>query len=239
MDNVAIAPSSLNPSNPPATAMKVEIYSDISCPWCYIGEKRFSTALASFDSEPVDVSFRPYQLDPAAPDIPRPLLASLRDKFGSHVQQMLDRVTAVARDEGIEMRWDEAVAVNTISAHRLLRLALLEHGPELQRALAERLFDAHFTRGGNVGDHELLATLAEAAGMNADRVRRYLASDEGLAETRAEIDRARTLGIRAVPTFVFDDQYLVEGGQPAAVFTDVLREVLKLQAANGEPAAHV
>ncbi len=217
--------------------MKVEIYSDISCPWCYIGEKRFSAALASFTDEKVDVSFRPYQLDPGASSTPRPLVAALGEKFGTNVQRMLDRVTGVARGEGIEMHWDQAVAVNTLTAHRLLRLALLEHGADVQRALADTLFDAHFTGGKNVGDPELLVSLATSVGMNADRVRRYLQSDEGLAETRTEIEHARALGINAVPTFVFDEQYVVEGGQPSAVFADVLREVAKLEEANGASEA--
>jgi len=222
--------------NPPAIAMKVEIYSDIACPWCYIGEKRFAAALAMFDGGGVDVSFRPYQLDPAAPPTARPLTDALREKFGANVQPMLDRVTGVARGEGIEMHWDRALAANTITAHRLLRLAHLENGPAVQRALAEKLFEAHFTNGGDVGDHALLTELAAAVGMNAERVRRYLDSTDGLAETRAEIAQAQALGIRAVPTFVFDDQYIVEGGQPSAVFADVLREVAKLSAPQPEPA---
>ena len=217
--------------------MKVEIYSDISCPWCYIGEKRFAAALSSFAGDAVDVSFRPYQLDPAAPATPRPLTDALREKFGGNVQAMLDRVTGAARGEGIEMHWDEAIAVNTITAHRLLRLALLEHGADVQRALAEKLFDAHFTRGGNVGDVALLATLAASVGMDATRVRSYLASDEGLAETRAEIEHAQALGIRAVPTFVFEEKYMVEGGQPSAVFTDVLRQVAELAATDDATVA--
>ena len=216
--------------------MKVEIYSDISCPWCYIGEKRFAAALASFAEEDVEVVFRPYQLDPGASTTPRPLTDALREKFGANVQQMLGRVTEAARGEGIETRWDDAIAVNTLAAHRLLRLALREYGPAVQRALAERLFDAHFTRGCNVGDPALLTELAVAAGMNRERVRGYLESDEGLVETRDEIDQARQLGIRAVPTFVFEDQYMVEGGQPSAVFADVLRQVSRLAATAGEGA---
>ena len=216
--------------------MKVEIYSDISCPWCYIGEKRFAAALASFEGSDIDVSFRPYQLDPAAPATARPLTAALREKFGANVQPMLDRVTGAARGEGIEMHWDRAQAANTITAHRLLRLALLENGPAVQRALAEKLFEAHFTNGADVGDHTLLTELAATVGMNADRVRGYLDSTEGLAETRAEIAQAQARGIRAVPTFIFDDQYVVEGGQPSAVFADVLREVAKLSSTQPEPA---
>ena len=149
---------------------------------------------------------------------------------------MLGRVTEAARGEGIETRWDDAIAVNTLTAHRLLRLALRDYGPAVQRALAERLFDAHFTRGGNVGDPALLTELAVGAGMDRERTRAYLDSNEGLTETRGEIDEARQLGIRAVPTFVFEGQYMVEGGQPSAVFSEVLREVSRLTATAGETA---
>ena len=217
--------------------MKVEIYSDIACPWCYIGEKRFSTALAGHSGDPVDVVFRPYQLDPSAPAAPRPLIEALRGKFGPNVQQMLGRVTDAAREEGIAMDWDRAVAANTLTAHRLLQLALRDYGPGVQRALAERLFDAHFTGGGDVGDVALLTELAVAAGMDRGRTRDYLASDDGLTETRAAIDQARALGIRAVPTFVFDEKYSVEGGQPSSVFAEVLREVTRLAAS--EPTSAV
>lgn len=210
--------------------MKVEIYSDISCPWCYIGEKRFAAALASFRDEEVEVVFRPYQLDPGAPMTPRPLVSALREKFGANVPQMLGRVTEAARGEGIEMRWDDAIAVNTLTAHRLLRLALREYGADVQRALTERLFDAHFTRGDNVADELLLTELAAAVGMDRERTRSYLESGEGLAETREEIGEAQQLGVRAVPTFVFEEQYLVEGGQPSEVFSNVLREVARLTA---------
>lgn len=206
--------------------MKVDIYSDVVCPWCYIGERRFARALAAFpDGEQVEVGFRPYQLDPDAPATPRPLIESLGRKFGSRVPEMLARVSEAARGEGIEMRWDDALAVNTLSAHRVLRLAEREHGPAVQRALAERLFDAHFSRGADISDAATLGELAAAAGMDADRVCAHLATDDGLREVVAEIEEAQRLGIRAVPTFVFDGKYLVEGGQPAPVFLQVLEEV--------------
>jgi predicted DsbA family dithiol-disulfide isomerase len=206
--------------------MQVEIYSDVVCPWCYIGERRFAQALSDFAGrDDVAVVFRPFQLDPSASATPSPLVESLRAKFGPNAGAMVERVTAVGAGEGIEFRFDDAVAVNTLSAHRLLRLAEQEYGAQVQRELAERLFDAHFTRGENVGDPALLTTLAAEVGMDRARVERYLASDEGLAETRDAIDRARELGISAVPSFVFDGQYLVEGGQPAETFAAVLEEV--------------
>ena len=214
--------------------MLVEIYSDVVCPWCYIGERRFAKALDSFTgADDVEVVFRPFQLDPDAASTPSPLLDSLRAKFGPNARAMTERVTAAGAGEGIQFRWEDAVAVNTLTAHRLLRLAEQEYGTGVQRALAERLFEAHFTLGANIADPALLTTLAVAVGMDRERVERYLASDEGLAETLDALRHARELGITAVPSFVFDGQYLVEGGQPAETFVAVLNEVAERAAPEG------
>jgi predicted DsbA family dithiol-disulfide isomerase len=112
--------------------------------------------------------------------------------------------------------------VNTLTAHRLLRLAEQEYGAEAQRELAEKLFEAHFEEGGDIGDPGELTALAVEVGLDPRRVAAYLASDEGLAETKAEIAAARDLGITAVPTFVIDEQYAVQGAQPPEIFLQVL-----------------
>ncbi len=205
--------------------MKVEIYSDVMCPWCYIGERRFARALAAFPRDDVQVVFRPYQLDPSAPARAVPIADYLERRFGPRAAGMLGAVGAAAAAEGITMDWDRALAANTRAAHRVLALAEREYGATVQRKLLERLFDAHFTRGGDVGDHAQLAELARAAGMDEERVRRHLAADEGEAELDDELARAAALGIRAVPTFVFDGQYAVSGAQPASTFLQVLEEV--------------
>lgn len=212
--------------------MKVEIYSDVACPWCYIGERRFARALAAFPrAREVEVVFRPYQLDPSAPASGVPLAAHLASRYGARATGMIANVTQVGAQEGIDFHFERALAVNTFAAHRVMSLAEREHGPAMQRALAERLFDAHFTRGLDVGDHETLATLAGEAGMDASRVRAHLASRDGVAELQAALGEARELGVQAVPTFVFEGQYVVEGGQPASVFLQVLEEVEKRTAA--------
>jgi predicted DsbA family dithiol-disulfide isomerase len=206
--------------------MKIEIYSDIACPWCFIGERRFARALAAYPrAGEVEVVYRSYQLDPDAPAAAVPHLEYMRGRYGASVSGMLQQVTDAARGEGIEMDWDGALAVNTLTAHRLLYLAEAEYGAPTQRALAEKLFDAHFSRGGDVSDHELLADLAESVGMDRARVHDYLASGEGLEETRYELDQARRLGIRSVPTFIFEGQYAVQGAQPASVFLRALEEI--------------
>lgn len=214
--------------------MLVEIYSDVVCPWCYIGERRFAKALGSFTgADDVEVVFRPFQLDPDALSAPAPLLDSLRSKFGPNARAMTERVSAAGAGEGIQFRWEDAVAVNTLTAHRLLHLAEKENGAAVQRALAERLFEAHFTLGANIADPGLLANLAAGVGMDRERVERYLGSDEGLSEVQEALRHARELGITAVPSFVFDGQYLVEGGQPAETFVAVLNEVAERAAQEG------
>ena len=217
--------------------MKVEIYSDVVCPWCYIGEKRFERALSAFaGKDEVEVVFRPFQLQPDAPTVATPLRPSLEKRFGAGTRHMLSRVTEAASEEGIRIDWDNALAVNTLTAHRLIRLAERENGVLVQRALVDSLFDAHFTNGEDVGDHEVLMDLAVTAGMDRERVSAYLASTEGLEEVKSEIADARLAEITAVPTFVFDGKYVVEGGQPASTFLQVLEEVQSKSVGETDPA---
>ncbi|MCC6991584.1 MAG: DsbA family oxidoreductase [Acidobacteria bacterium] len=205
--------------------MTVEIYSDVVCPWCYIGERRFARALAAFPhAADVDVVFRPFQLDPGAPRDAVPTVAHLEHRFGGRVGGMLARVSHAAQGEGIAMAWDTALFANTRTAHRLLNLARQEYGHATQRALADRLFALTFTEGGNIADGDQLADAAVSVGMPRDRVRAYLASGEGAAALDTEFQHARDLGITAVPTFVIDGQYVVQGAQPAATFLEALNE---------------
>ena len=214
------------------TPLKVEVFSDVACPWCYVGERRLARALAAFpQADRVEVVFRPYQLDPTLPETPAPLRERLAEKFGAQLDAVLRQTAAAAAGDGLELRFDRALSVNTLTAHRLLRLAEREGGAEVQRALAERLFAAHFTDGRNVADPAVLAELAAAVGLDRARVEAYLASDEGLAEVRGEIAHAQRLGIRAVPTFVFDGRYAVQGAQPPSAFLQVLEEVQREAAA--------
>lgn len=206
--------------------MKVEIYSDVVCPWCYIGERRFARALECFPgAADVDVVYRPYQLDPAAPRTAVPLMDYLEARFGSGAPAMTARVGAAAAGEGITIDWDRALSVNTLTAHRLLGLAERDYGPDVQRSLAEKLFDLHFSRGGDVADVAELVELAVSVGMDRTSVREHLESEEGTREVEQGIAQARRLGIQAVPTFVFDGRFMVQGAQPAAVFRQALEQV--------------
>ena len=207
--------------------MRIEVYSDIACPWCYLGERRLDRALKSFPGgDDVEVVFRPFQLDPSTPERAVPLMPQLERKFGSHARAMTKQISEAGREEGIDFDWGRALATNTLTAHRLLRLAEQEHGTEVQRALAGKLFEAHFEEGGDVGDPGELTALAVEVGLDPKRVASYLASDEGLAETKAEIAAARDLGITAVPTFVIDEQYAIQGAQPPEIFLSVLEQTV-------------
>ena len=204
--------------------MRVEIWSDVVCPWCYIGKRRFEQALASFPHrDEVEVVWRAFELDPSAPaERTGDYATMLAKKYGVSVdrgQQMIDTMTAAAAEDGLDFRFDRARVGNTFDAHRLLHLAA-ERG--VQGALKERLMHATFTDGEPIGDIETLVRLAADAGLDADEAREALRSSRFADEVRAEEQEAQRFGISGVPFFVVDRTYGVSGAQPA----DVLRQVL-------------
>ncbi|MBD0669578.1 DsbA family oxidoreductase [Streptomyces sp. CBMA156] len=206
--------------------MKVEIWSDIACPWCYIGKRRFEQALADFaGKEQVEVVYRPYQLVPDAPETASPHRAWLAERYGPQSVAMDAQVAELGRAEGISYDFDAALHANTFLGHRLLHLAETEYGPAVQGRLKEALLKAHFTDGVDVGDRAALTDVAVSAGLDRDRVTGYLAGDEGTAEVDAQLAEGRELGISAVPTFVFEGKWAVQGGQDAATFRKVLEQV--------------
>jgi predicted DsbA family dithiol-disulfide isomerase len=216
--------------------MKVDIYSDIACPWCYIGHARFERALEQFaGAERLDVRYRPYQLDRRAPARAEPMLDYLGRRFGAQARAMVDRVIAIGRDEGLAMDYDRGLAVNTLNAHRLVALAERERGATAQRDLVARLFVAHFSAGRDVGDSDVLAELAADVGMDPDSVRDHLRSEAGTGEVQEEIAAARRLGVTAVPTYVFDDRYVIEGAQPTELFVQALDLVAREETPSATP----
>ncbi len=215
--------------------MKIEIYSDVVCPWCYVGKRRFERALDEFpDRESVEVVYRPYQLDPSAPEAAIPLNDYLERRFGGRANGMQGTVTAAAREEGVEIDWDGALAANTRMAHRVMGLAEREYGADVQKAVAERLFAMHFSEGGDIGSVDQLVEAAVTAGVEEERVRSYLANGEGEEELEADLARGSGMGIRAVPTFVIDGLWVVQGAQRAEVFREALETVAERAAGAGE-----
>ena len=212
--------------------MRIDIWSDVVCPWCWIGKHRFQRALEAMgDKVPqVEVRWHPFLLDPDAGTTPVPLRQAYAAKFGGaeRVEQMLAQTQSTARAEGLPMDFDRGqVRVTTLPAHRLLWLAGREG---VQEAVGEALFRAHFEQGRNLADPEVLAAAAAAGGIAAARVEALLASDEGLAEVRAGLGQAQALGIQSVPTFVINGRYAVQGAQPPEVFAQVLAKVAAEQA---------
>ena len=199
--------------------MRVEIWSDVVCPWCYIGKRRFEAALARFPGPAgVEVIWRSFELDPAAPpspDSPGDYVDHLAGKYGiprQRAQVMVDDVTAVAASEGLDFRFDLARRGNTFDAHRLLHLALANGA---QDELKERLDRGTFTEGLAVSRHDELAAAAGDVGLDEVEVKEVLASDRYAAEVRADEAQARAYGISGVPFFVIDGRFGVSGAQPA------------------------
>ena len=212
--------------------MKLEIWSDVVCPWCYIGKKRFETAVANLATEgtqlDLDISFRPFQLDPSAPvGGASPVIEAYSKKFGGPEQahKIIDHVTRTAAQSGIEFHMDLAVRANTLRAHRMMHLALVHHGSAAQVTMKQFLLEAYFTNGLNIADDEVLLAASAAAGINRTEAQAWLDSDEGDVEVRADITRTGELGITAVPTFVFDDTWAIPGAQDVEVFERVLRRL--------------
>ena len=213
--------------------MRVEIWSDVVCPWCYVGKRRFEQALASFPHrDEVEVVWRSFELDPSAPaERVGDYAQMLATKYGVSLaegQRMIDTMTATAAAEGLDFRFDLARVGNTFDAHRVLHLAA-ERG--LQDALKERLMRATFTEGEPIGDPETLVRLAVEAGLDAEETRAVLSSDRYGEQVRDDERDAQRFGISGVPFFVVDRKYGVSGAQPA----ELLREVLDRAWAESAP----
>lgn len=207
--------------------MEIDIYSDVVCPWCYIGARRLARALES-DPGPVTLRWRAFQLDPSAPTTPQPVIDALAPKFGGpdRVRGVFERTTAVAASEGLEFHFDRAVIANTFDAHRLIWFA---GSAGKQADVVEALHRAHFTEGLDVASPWVLASVANS--VDLDGAAAFLSSDAGVAEVRADLDNARELGITGVPAFVFAGKYLVTGAQDPSTLRGALDEVRRREEA--------
>jgi predicted DsbA family dithiol-disulfide isomerase len=204
--------------------MKVEIWSDIVCPWCYIGKRRFETALGQFSHrDHIEVTWRSFELDPQAPArLTGSLTELLARKYRMPLAEAAARqaqITDLAAKEGLEYHLDLAQPGNTFYAHQLLHLAAA-HG--LQDQMKERLMQAYFTQSLPIGDLDTLASLALEVGLDVDEARTTLETGVYGDEVRKDEQLAAALGIRGVPFVVLDEQYGVSGAQPAQVFLQAL-----------------
>jgi predicted DsbA family dithiol-disulfide isomerase len=209
--------------------MKIDIWSDIACPWCYIGKRRFESALAAFPHrDEVEVRWRSYQLDPSLPEhFDGTEVEYLSERKGIDPAQlagMLEQVTAQAAGEGLHYDYDSLVVANSFSAHRLIHLARAEGGNKAADAVKEALLSAHFEKGRDIGAADTLAEIGAAAGLDPERIRAVLATDEFADAVKADIAQAQSLGISGVPFFVLDNKYGISGAQPAELFTSALEQ---------------
>lgn len=196
----------------------IQIWSDVVCPWCYIGTTNLRKALGDTDAT---VVFRSFQLDPTAPAQPVPSLQHLRAKYGPQADQMMDHVTEVAARAGLTYHMRDSWAGQTLDAHRVLHHALAEG---LQDELAMRIFAAQFTEGRSLFDADSLVGLCEDVGLSGDAVREVLASDAYAGDVARDIAQARTYGITGVPFFVFDERLAVSGAQSVEVFGQAIAQ---------------
>ena len=204
--------------------MKIEIWSDVACPWCYIGKRRFERALATFDgADDVEITWRSYQLDPTIPkgvrkDHDESLAAKLRVS-ADEVRVMNQRVTAMAAEEGLEYHFERYVTVNTLDAHRMSHMARAYGlGPEMH----ERLFRGQFVDGEILDDPDTLVRLAAEVGVPEDAARQVVETDAYATDVADDIREARMLGVNGVPFFVIDRTFGISGAQPTEFFRHAL-----------------
>ena len=211
-------------------AIKIDVWSDIACPWCYIGKRNLENGLAAAsaddDAPLVEVEFHSFEL---SPDTPVDFEGGEADYLAQHkgitaaqAAGMLDRVTGVANEVGLTYRFDLLQHTNTVKAHELLHFAT-ENGRQAE--LTARLMSASFTEGRHLGREDDLAALAEEAGLDADDARLALRSGRYLPAVRADQAQAAAYGINGVPFFVIDGKYGVSGAQPAEAFSQIVRQV--------------
>jgi predicted DsbA family dithiol-disulfide isomerase len=204
--------------------MQVDIFSDVICPWCAVGKRRFEDALRRFEhADEIDVVWRAYELDPGAPVRREGDYADrLARKYGMTREQAVaanERLTATAAEEGLDFHFDRAQPGNTFDAHRLLHYAR-EVGR--QDALKERLFRAYFTEGAPIGEPETLVALAGEVGLDTAEVTVILAGDRYTDEVRADESEAFEIGVTGVPFFVVDGKFGIPGAQDADTILNVL-----------------
>jgi len=208
--------------------LRVDVWSDIVCPWCYIGKRRLEAALARFEHrDSVDVVWRAFELNPDAPRVTGPggsHARRLAKKYGFSVadaEARLRQMTDVAAAEGLDFRFDGIQPGNTFDAHRVLHLAA-ERG--VQGTVKERLLRAYMTEGEAIGEPEVIVRLAAAAGLEQDEVRAVLAGETYARDVRADEKEAQALGVTGVPFFVFARRYAISGAQPADVHLRALEQ---------------
>ena len=213
--------------------MRVEVWSDVVCPWCFIGKRRLEAALADFEhAGEVEVLWRSFELDPNAPAEPEgdyaERLARKYRRTPDEARAMLAQMTQTGLEAGAELRFDRVLGGNSFDAHRLLHLAARHDRLD---AMKERLMRAYFTEGRRIGDRETLVELAADVGLDTDEARTALAGEEYAGAVRADEEQAYEYGVAGVPFFVLDGRFAVEGAQPPELLLRALERAWDERAA--------
>lgn len=208
------------------TKMKVEVWSDIMCPFCYIGKRHYEKALTQFaNKDDVEIVWKSFQLDPDAPEhYTKNVDDYLAERKGVNREQavaMNQQVTQMAKNAGLDYHFEKAVIANSFKAHRVIQLAKTKG---LGDAIEERLFRAYFTEGKNFGDIQTLIELGKEIGLSETEVNKALHNDEYAYRVKQDIQEAQEIGVRGVPFFVFNRRYAVSGAQPADAFLETLNK---------------
>lgn len=206
--------------------MKIEIWSDYVCPFCYIGKRRLEEALEQTGlGEKAEVVFKAYELDPNSPAVSDTLMTEvLAKKYGMSVEEakkMTDNVVDQAKSVGLNYNFDVMTPANTFNAHRLAKLAEQEG---FDKTVSESLLKAYFIDGEKIGAEDVLLRIAEEAGISRDRAKAVLDSDEFADDVRMDIAEAQQIGVKGVPFFVIDRKYAISGAQPEEAFANALRQ---------------
>ena len=206
--------------------MKVEIWSDIMCPFCYIGKRKFEAGLKQFGhKDRIEIEWKSFQLDPEMnTEIGQSIEEYLAEKKGWSIEKtkgLHKSMTETARQSGLDYQFNRAIPANSFQAHRLSHLGSKYR---LQDDIEERLFAAYFTEGKNIGDTETLVGIGVHAGLNEEEIRTMLASEQFAGNVHRDIEEANQLGISGVPFFVFDRKYAVSGAQSSEVFLSALEK---------------
>ena len=214
-----------------APKMKVEVWSDIMCPFCYIGKRNYETALQQFSqNDQVEIEWHSFQLDPTIPETTNEKISVyqyLADRKGMSYEQSLNMhkgVIETAKNAGLTYNFDKAIVANSFNAHKMIQLAKTKG---LGDAIAERLFLAYFTQGKDLGNIDILVELGEETGLKKDEIISAIQSDEFAYKVKTDIQEAQNIGVRGVPFFVFNRKYGISGAQPPKAFLQTLEQSFK------------
>ncbi|MFC7062046.1 DsbA family oxidoreductase [Halobacillus seohaensis] len=208
--------------------MRIEVWSDFVCPFCYIGKRRLEQSLEQLSAEqPIDIVYKSFELDPQAiKNTGQTIHEKLAAKYGKSLdeaKEMTANMTQQAEEVGLDFQFDQMISTNTFDAHRLAKFAETKG---FGKEVAERFFHAVFTEAKDVGDHTTLVELASEIGLDKEEIRKVLASEEYSKEVRTEEAEAQEIGVQGVPFFVVNRKYAISGAQPTEVFVQSLQKVL-------------